>query len=128
MNQFFLIAGGRIKCRQCLAKSSRTGNQCQRPALVASAGQKCQYHGGRGSGPKTPEGKARIAAAHTVHGQETAKSRAARSAASAKLSALEDAMHLLGMTNAPRTRGRKADGYRPVCNLSDLQNLVMDTG
>jgi hypothetical protein len=111
-----------------LARSSRTGNQCQRPALAASTSQKCQYHGGRGSGPKTPEGKARIAAAHTVHGQETAKARAARSAASAKLSALEDAMHILGMTNAPRTRGRKADGYRPVRNLSDLQNLVMDTG
>ena len=25
-------------------------------------------------------------------------------------------MHLLGMTNAPRTRGRKANGYRPVRN------------
>jgi len=128
MNQFFFTAGGRIKCRQCSAQSSRTGNQCQRPALSASTGQKCQYHGGRGSGPKTPEGKARIAAAHTLHGQETAKARAARSAASAKLSALEDAMHLLGMTNAPRTRGRKADGYRPVRNISDLHNLILDIG
>ena len=128
MNQFFLIAGERIKCRQCLARSSRTGNQCQRPALAASTSQKCQYHGGRGSGPKTPEGKARIAAAHTVHGQETTKARSARAAASAKLSALEDAMHILGMTNAPRTRGRKADGYRPVRDLSDLHNLILDIG
>lgn len=102
-------------------------NQCQRPALAASACQKCQYHGGRSSEPKTPEGKARIAAVHTVHGHETAKTRAARPAASAKLSALEDAMHLLGMTNAPRIRGRKAGGYRPVRSLSDPQNLVMET-
>jgi hypothetical protein len=102
-----LTAGGKIQCLRCTARSSRTGVQCGRPALKSSKTQKCQYHGGRGSGPQTAEGKARIAAAHIVHGQETSAARAERSAGSAKLSRIEDAMYLLEMTTAPRTRGRK---------------------
>lgn len=116
-----LMAGGKIRCLRCTAKSSRTGVQCGRPALKSSKTQKCQYHGARSTGPKTAEGKARIAAAHTVHGHETSAARAERSAGSAKLSRIEDAMYLLEMTNAPRTRGRKAQGYVPVKTLEDVR-------
>jgi hypothetical protein len=122
-----LVAGGRIQCLRCTAKSSRTGVQCGRPALKSSKTQKCQYHGGRGSGPKTAEGKARIAAAHTVHGQETSAARAERSVGSARLSRIEDAMYLLEMTNAPRTRGRKANGYVPVKTLDDVRQMLVDS-
>lgn len=126
MNPVLVIAGGKIKCSRCTAQSSRTGDQCGRPALKSSRTQKCQFHGGRGSGPKTAEGKARIAAVHTVHGQETKAARAERSAASAKLSQLEDAMHVLGMTTAVRSRGRKAQGYVPVRTMSDVECLLID--
>ena len=85
-----------------------------------------KYHGGRGSGPKTKEGKARIAAAHTVHGQETIAARAARSAASCRLSQLEDAMYVLGITSIGHSRGRKATGYVPVKTLEDVRQLVLD--
>ena len=119
-----LTAGGKIQCLRCTAKSSRTGVQCGRPALKSSKTQKCQYHSGRGSGPQTAEGKARIAAAHTVHGQETSAARADRSAGSARLSRIEDAMYLLDMTTAPRTRGRKARGYVPVKTHDDLRQMV----
>lgn len=88
--------------------------------------QKCQFHGGRGSGPKTAEGKARIAAAHTVHGQETKAVRAERSVGSARLSQLEDAMHVLGMTTAVRSRGRKAQGYVPVKTMADVKRMMID--
>jgi hypothetical protein len=37
----------------------------------------------------------RIAAAHTLHGRETQKERAERSTVLARLSQLEDAMHVL---------------------------------
>jgi len=120
-------AGGRIQCIRCTANSSRTGVQCGRPALKSSKTQKCQFHGGRSTGPKTAEGKARIAAAHTVHGQETKTVRAARSAGSAKLSRIEDAMYLLEMTGGPRTRGRKARGYVPVKTLDDVKQMVLDS-
>lgn len=43
---FLVTAGGQIKCLRCVAKSSRTGVQCGRPALDSSKNQKCQYHGG----------------------------------------------------------------------------------
>jgi len=126
MQPTLLLADGRITCRRCTAHSSRTGLQCRRPALKASRTQKCQFHGGRGSGPKTAEGKARIAAAHRVHGRETKAKREDRSAASARLSRLEDAMHVLGMTTATRSRGRKARGYEPVRTVADVQDVVIE--
>jgi len=125
MFPYVTTAEGRIHCPRCTALSSRTGQQCGRPALKASKTQKCQYHGGRSPGPKTAEGKARLAAVHTVHGQETRARRAERSVSSAKLSQLEDAMHVLGMTNAPRIRGRKAHGYVPIRSIEDVKAMIL---
>jgi hypothetical protein len=121
-----LTAAGKITCLRCTARSSRTGLQCGRPALKSSRTQKCSTHGGRSTGPKTAEGKARIAALHTVHGDETRAKRAERSAASARLSQLEDAAHLLGLMTGPRGRGRKAIGYLPVKTLEDVRRLMLD--
>ena len=118
---FLTVAGGAIKCARCTAKSKRTGQQCGRPALKCSTTVKCQFHGGRGSGPKTEAGRVRIGAANTVHGQETMEAKADRSRCSAQLSQIEDAMVILGITSSPRTRGRKALGYRRLRTLSDLQ-------
>lgn len=126
MENNLMTAGGKIKCLRCTAHSSRTGEQCARPALKTSRTQKCQFHGGRGSGPKTAEGKALIAAARTIHGQETGAIRSQRSSASARLSQLEDAMHVLGLTDAPRIRGRKAKGYVPVQTFADVVSMVVD--
>lgn len=126
MDRFILTGGGKIVCPRCTAYSSRTGKQCARPALKESKTQKCQFHGGRGSGPKTEAGKARIAAAHITHGQETRAMRLERSSASARLSQLEDAMHVLGLTDAPRIRGRKAKGYVPVQTFTDVVVMVVD--
>jgi hypothetical protein len=119
--------GGRIRCLRCTAQSSRTGQQCGRPALKSSRTEKCQYHGGRSTGPKTTEGKARIAALHTVHGQETRAKRAERSLASARLSQLEDAAYLLGMMTGPRARGRKARGYVPVKTVAQVRQMTLDS-
>lgn len=49
-----------------------------------------------------------------------------RSSASARLSQLEDAMHVLGLTDAPRIRGRKAKGYVPVQTFADVVGMVID--
>ena len=127
ISESLITAGGRIRCLRCTANSTRTKKQCGRPALKTSRTQKCQFHGGRLAGPKTEKGKARIAAAQTVHGQETNAVRAERSAGSARLSRLEDAMYLLGMTTAPRTRGRKSRGYVPVKTLDDVRLMVLDS-
>jgi len=124
---FLSTAGGRICCNRCTAQSSRTKLQCGRPALKTSKTQKCQFHGGGlTSGKQTLEGRSRIAAAHYKHGESTKAARAEYSRASATLSKLEDAMHLLKITTAPRTRGRKPNGYKPVRSTQDLIQLVLD--
>jgi hypothetical protein len=126
MDQYLITAAGKIQCRRCTANSSRTGRQCGRPALKLSKTQKCQFHGGRSTGPQTEEGKARIAALNTFHGQETRAKRAERSMASARLSQLEDAAYLLEMMTGPRGRGRKARGYVPVKTIEQLRNIMID--
>ena len=121
---YVTLGGGRISCLRCTAKALRTGEQCGKPAMRTSQTQKCTHHGGRSTGPKTASGRRRIAQAHTIHGESSKVARTAHSKASAELSRLEDALHVLGMTSAPRTRGRKPAGYRPVMTLADIQRLV----
>ena len=121
-------AGARICCARCTALSSRTKLQCGRPALKTNKTQKCQFHcGGHTSGKQTEEGRSRIAAAHFKHGESNKAARAVYSKASATLSKLEDAMHLLGMTTAPRNRVRKPSGYKPVRSVHDVIHMVLDT-
>ena len=124
--RILVTAGGRIRCLRCLATSSRTKQQCRRPALLESKTQKCQFHGGRGSGPKTAAGKARIAAAHTKHGDCSKAAKAAISAGLSRLSQLEDALHVLKMTSVKRSPGRKPLGYKPVQTNKELCELLFD--
>lgn len=60
---------------RCLAKT-RKGSPCQRPAKLPAG--RCRVHGGASTGPRTEEGRARIAAAQITHGRLT---RAAKEAA-----------------------------------------------
>ena len=123
---FLSTAGGRICCARCTAQSSRTKLQCGRPALKTSKTQKCQFHGGGlTSGKQTEEGRSRIAAAHYKHGESTKAARAEYSRASTTLNQLEDAMHLLKMTTATRTRGRKPNGYKPVRTVQDVVESLL---
>ena len=55
--------------RRCGAKT-RSGGACQNPAIKGR--DRCKLHGGLSTGPRTPEGKARAAAAHTKHGRRSA--------------------------------------------------------
>ena len=126
MEKYLLTAGERIMCLRCTAKSSRTKLQCGRPALKTSKTQKCGHHGGLSTGPKTAEGRQRIAQAQTVHGRDTKAARLERSWGALRLAQLEDAMHVLKMTSAPRTRGRKPNGYKPVRSTHDVIQLVLD--
>jgi len=120
------LAGGRIHCLRCTAKSVRSGLQCAKPAMKSSRTQRCSHHGGWATGPKTAEGRQRIAQAHTIHGESTKTARQEYSKASAELSQLEDALHLLGLTTAPRTRGRKAASYRPVRTIEDIKRMMLE--
>ena len=124
--KILLTAGARITCLRCTAMSKHTRLQCAKPALKASRTQKCGHHGGKGSGPKTAEGRARIGAVHRVHGQETNQLRQERSQGALRMALIEDAMHVVGMTTATRTTGRKPAGYRPIRTLEEVKVWVVE--
>ena len=123
---YITLAGGRIRCLRCMARSVRSGSQCAKPAMKSSRTQKCSHHGGWATGAKTAAGRQRIAQAHTIHGESTKAARLELSKASAQLSQLEDCLYLLGMTAEPRTRGRKAAGYQPVRTLEDVKRMMLE--
>ena len=114
-------------CLRCTAHSKRTGLQCGRPASKVSKTQKCHMHGGRGnSAPKTKEGRQRIAVAHTKSGQYTYAAKLEQSKSSARLAQLEDAIHIIGMTSAKRTRGRKSKLYVPLASVEEVYLMMVD--
>jgi len=121
---YAILGGGRIRCLRCMARSVRSGEQCGKPAMKSSKTQKCTHHGGRSKGATTAKGKQRIIDANLTHGQSTRAAREEHSKVSARLSMLEDCMYLLGMTTAPRIRGRKPAGYVPVRSLDDVKRVL----
>lgn len=58
---------------RCGART-KAGTPCKRPAVKRTG--RCTRHGGKSTGPRTEEGRARIAAAKTVHGRMTKGARA----------------------------------------------------
>jgi hypothetical protein len=124
LNRTLYTAGGKIACARCAAKSKRTGNQCGKPALKGKA--VCQFHGGRSTGPKTEVGKARQRASVITSGKYTKESIEDRSRSALRLAWLEDAMYVLKMTDAPRTRGPKPKGYKPLVNIDDVKRFLLD--
>lgn len=126
MEKFLTTAGGKIQCLRCTAKSVRSGNQCLKPALKSSRTFKCTTHGGRNKGPITEAGKARSAAAHVKTGEFTKQAIRERSQKLAEMMQLEDAMHVLKMTTATRTRGRKPSGYMPLTTIKDVVMFALD--
>jgi C-terminal processing protease CtpA/Prc len=85
---------------------------------------KCRTHGGASTGPKTQAGKDAIRRAHYKHGEQTLEAKAARSAKDAEMQALEDIMHVMNMTSAKRTRGRKAIGYVPIKTFEEARRWI----
>lgn len=55
----------RIRC----GAKTRRGSACLKPALKNKT--RCQLHGGKSTGPRTPDGKARVVAANTKHGRRS---------------------------------------------------------
>ena len=126
MEKYLMTAGGKITCLRCTAKSTRSGNQCRKPALKVSRTQKCQTHGGRNKGPVSEVGKARSAAAHVKTGEFTKQAIQERSKKMTEMLQLEDAMHILKMTTANRTRGRKPLGYKQLLTINDVVLFALD--
>jgi hypothetical protein len=119
-----VTGGGKITCKRCSAKSKRSGEQCKKPALRGKA--VCDFHGGRSTGPKTAEGKARHRAAVLKTGDYTKEAIEDRARSMRVLAGLEDALYVLKMTTMPRTRGRKPLGYVPLQTVEDVVKFALD--
>ena len=100
----YTTLGGRVACTQCNALSKRTRQRCGNPAIKGKT--KCKHHGGRSTGSRTPEGKARQIAANTIQGRETRTIRQERSAKLAELYELEMLGRELGLISGGKV-GRK---------------------
>ena len=55
-----------LEPRRCGAKT-RSGGRCKKHPIAGK--RRCRNHGGLSTGPRTKEGRARIAAANTKHGR-----------------------------------------------------------
>ena len=102
--------------KQCTAKSKRTGMPCNN--LAAYGCRTCRFHGARKnivSGKDHP---------NFVHGRRTLEAELEQSATSRRLQQLEDAMHLLNMTTAKRSRGRKASGYCKITSVDEIKKII----
>lgn len=102
--------------KQCTAKSKRTGHPCNNPAAYGC--RTCRYHGAR---KNIVSGKDHV---NFVHGKRTLEAQLEQSATSRRLQQLEDAMHVLGMTTAKRSRGRKANGYYKITSLDEIKKAL----
>jgi hypothetical protein len=58
------------------------------------------------------------------HGSRTIEAQIEQSTTSRRLQQLEDAMHVLGMTTAKRSRGRKALGYSPITSVDEIKKVI----
>jgi hypothetical protein len=121
--KYLATGGGKITCLRCTAKSSRTKQQCGRPAIKTSRTQKCQMHGGR---PHTAETLRRISEANTLHGQATKAAKEQYRHDSALMHELEDAIAVLKMGSGPKIRGPKPKGYKPVMTQADVVRMIRE--
>ena len=103
-DDFFLIAGGKIHCRQCSARSKRTKNRCQAPAMRTKS--KCRFHGGKSTGARTAEGKLRAKQARTIHGNSTRAARLELSQELLEIQRLRVLAYLCGLVETLRGPGR----------------------
>jgi hypothetical protein len=63
-----------LRSLPCCGARTRAGLACRRFGTKRNG--RCRLHGGASTGPRTPEGRARIAARMTTHGRYTKQARA----------------------------------------------------
>ena len=76
------------------------------------------------NGPRTAEGKQRIAQAQLKHGAFSKVGLEAKHAEAIQLRQLEDIAYVTGLIQGPRTRGCKPRGYRPITSMEAVKALV----
>ena len=94
--------------------SSQSKTECKTQGLLTA----------KWNGPRTAEGKQRIAQAQLKHGFYSKAGLEAKQAESIQLRQLEDIAVLIGMIQGPRTRGAKPRGYKAIRSMEAVKALV----
>ena len=76
------------------------------------------------NGPRTAEGKQRIAQAQLKHGFYSKAGLESKQAESIQLRKLEDIAVLIGLIKGPRTRGCKPRGYKAIRSMEAVKAMV----
>ena len=107
---------------QRIAKASTVQGQATKNGKLE--GQTAGFISVKWNGPRTAEGRQRIAQAQLKHGAFSKANLQAKQAESIKLRQLEDIAYLTGLIQGPRTRGCKPQGYKPVTSMADVKALI----
>ena len=94
--------------------TNQSKSECQPKGLLAT----------KWNGPRTAEGKQRIAQAQLKHGAFSKAGIEAKHSESIKLRQLEDVAYLIGLIQGPRTRGCKPRGYVPIRTMAAVKALI----
>ena len=84
----------------------------------------CNLVKAKWNGPRTAEGKRRIAQAQLKHGAFSKAGIEAKHTESIQLRQLEDVAYLIGLIQGPRTRGVKPRGYVAVTTMKAVKALI----
>lgn len=94
--------------------SSQSKTECKTQGLLTA----------KWNGPRTAEGRQRIAQAQLKHGAYSKASLEAKHAEAIQLRQLEDIARLVGMIQGPRMRGAKPRGYKAIRSMEAVKVLV----
>ena len=94
--------------------SSQSKTECKTQGLLTA----------KWNGPRTAEGKQRIAQAQLKHGSFSKAGLKAKHAEAIQLRQLEDIAIVIGMITGPRTRGCKPRGYKSIRSMEAVKALV----
>ncbi len=84
----------------------------------------CTLVGAKWNGPRTAEGRQRIAQAQLKHGAFSKAGLEAKHSEAIQLRQLEDIAHLTGLIKGPRTRGCKPRGYKSIRSMEAVKALI----
>ena len=101
--------------------TEKDGVKQSKPKVQAEG---CNLVKAKWNGPRTAEGKQRIAQAQLKHGAYSKANLVAKHAEAIQLRQLEDIAIVIGMITGPRTRGAKPRGYKAIRSMEAVKALV----
>ena len=107
---------------QRISKDSAVHSQATKDGKLE--GHTAGFSSVKWNGPRTAEGRQRIAQAQLKHGFYSKAGLEAKHAESIQLRQLEDIAYLTGLIQGPRTRGAKPRGYRSITTMEAVKALV----